>query len=83
MLVARIHDERAAAVDDLVAAGAFTCRSEAVRRDLEHLVERHRRSQIGACIADGYRPTPPTEVGGQFGCQPLFAPWVRTKSLTA
>ena len=64
-LVTRVDDELAAAVDELVAAGVVASRSEAVRLGLERLVDRHRRDQIGARIAEGYRRLPQTngEVG--------------------
>jgi Arc/MetJ-type ribon-helix-helix transcriptional regulator len=57
-LVARVEDELAAAVDQLVAAGVFASRSEAVRLGLERLVDRCRREAIGAQIARGYREHP-------------------------
>jgi Arc/MetJ-type ribon-helix-helix transcriptional regulator len=60
-LVTRVEDELAAAVDELVAAGVVASRSEAVRLGLERLVDRHRRSEIGARIANGYRAVPQTE----------------------
>lgn len=60
-LVTRVDDDLAAAVDDLVVAGVVASRSEAVRLGLERLVDRHRRSEIGARIARGYRSLPQTE----------------------
>lgn len=60
-LVTRLDDELAAAVDELVAAGVVTNRSEAVRLGLERLVDRYRRDQIGMRIVDGYRSQPQTE----------------------
>jgi Arc/MetJ-type ribon-helix-helix transcriptional regulator len=57
-LVTRIDDELAADVDELVAAGVASSRSEAVRLGLRRLVDRHRRSQIGARIVEGYRQQP-------------------------
>jgi Arc/MetJ-type ribon-helix-helix transcriptional regulator len=60
-LVARVADDLAAAVDELVAAGVVASRSEAVRLGLERLVDRHRRDEIGARIAEGYRSVPQTE----------------------
>src|SRR5436305_6029914 len=57
-LVTRVNDDLAAAVDELVAAGVVASRSEAVRLGLERLVERYRRSQVGARIVDGYRRRP-------------------------
>ncbi|MFN8036929.1 MAG: ribbon-helix-helix domain-containing protein [Acidimicrobiia bacterium] len=60
-LVTRVEDELAAAVDELVAAGIVSSRSEAVRLGLERLVDRHRRGQIGERIREGYRSLPQSE----------------------
>jgi Arc/MetJ-type ribon-helix-helix transcriptional regulator len=60
-LVTRIDDELAAAVDRLIAAGAFASRSDAVRRGLQILVEQHRRVSIASEIVEGYRIRPQTE----------------------
>jgi len=60
-LVARVEDDLAAAVDQLVAAGVFASRSEAVRVGLERLVDRCRRDEIGARIARGYRERPQSD----------------------
>lgn len=60
-LVTRVDDELAAAVDQLVAAKVVASRSEAVRLGLEQLVDRYRRDQIGAAIADAYRRQPQTD----------------------
>ncbi|MDQ3385778.1 MAG: ribbon-helix-helix domain-containing protein [Actinomycetota bacterium] len=57
-IVTRIEEELVAAIDELVAAGVVASRSAAVRRGLHDLVERHRRAQVGARIADGYRRIP-------------------------
>ena len=64
-LVTRVEDDLAAAVDELVAAGVVASRSEAVRLGLQRLVDRYRREQIGARLAEGYRTLPQTaaEVG--------------------
>ncbi|MGH8999911.1 MAG: ribbon-helix-helix domain-containing protein [Acidimicrobiia bacterium] len=64
-LVTRVENDLAAAVDELVAAGVVASRSEAVRLGLRRLVDRYRRDQIGARIAEGYRSLPQTvaEVG--------------------
>jgi Arc/MetJ-type ribon-helix-helix transcriptional regulator len=64
-LVTRVDDELAAAVDELVASGAVTSRSEAVRVALEQLVDRHRRRILGEQIAAGYVATPQTDT--EFG----------------
>ena len=60
-LVTRVDDDLAAAVDGLVAAGVVASRSEAVRLGLERLVDRFRRDEIGARIANGYLAHPQTE----------------------
>lgn len=60
-LVTRVHDELAAAVDELVAAGVVPSRSAAVRLGLERVVDRHRRDTLGARIAEGYRSRPQTD----------------------
>jgi Arc/MetJ-type ribon-helix-helix transcriptional regulator len=60
-LVTRVEDDLAAAVDELVAAGVVASRSEAVRLGLERLVDRHRRSEIGARIRAGYQSLPQSE----------------------
>jgi Arc/MetJ-type ribon-helix-helix transcriptional regulator len=60
-LVTRVDDDLAAAVDELVAAGVVASRSEAVRLGLERLVDRYRREEIGARIANGYRARPQRE----------------------
>lgn len=62
-LVTRVDDTLAAAVDELVDAGVVASRSEAVRLGLERFIDRHRRTQIGARISEGYRSTPQQEVG--------------------
>lgn len=60
-MVTRVEEDLVAAVDELVAAGIVASRSEAVRRGLEQLVDRHRRETIGARISDGYRARPQSE----------------------
>ena len=64
-IVTRVEDDLVAAVDELVADGVVPSRSAAVRRGLSDLVDRHRRAQVGARIADGYRriPQDPGEAG--------------------
>ena len=57
-LVTRVPDGVAKAVDDLVEAGVFASRSDAVRAGLEAVVERERRDAIGRAIVDGYRRVP-------------------------
>jgi len=60
-LVTRVDDELAAAVDELVEAGAVASRSEAVRVALEQFVDRHRRRRLGAQIAAAYSAVPQTD----------------------
>jgi len=57
-LVTRVADSVAEAVDNLVRAGVFSSRSDAVRAGLEVIVERERRDAIGRSIVDGYRRIP-------------------------
>jgi len=57
-MVVRVDEELAAAVDELVAAGVVTSRSEAVRLGLERLIDRSRRDRIGAQIVEGYQAQP-------------------------
>ncbi len=60
-LVTRVNDSLAEAVDELVASGAVSSRSEAVRLGLERLIDQHSRSNIGEAIRDGYLRLPQTE----------------------
>lgn len=60
-VVARLDDKLTAELDDLVADGVVSNRSEAVRLGLERLIEDHRRRRTGAEIADAYRRQPQTE----------------------
>lgn len=57
-LVTRIPDDLAASIDDLVDAGIFASRSEAVRAGLDVVVDRERRAAVGRAIVDGYRRIP-------------------------
>jgi Arc/MetJ-type ribon-helix-helix transcriptional regulator len=59
--VTRIDDRMACDIDALVAEGVVASRSEAVRRGLEDLIDRHRRARTGRAIIDGYRRIPQTE----------------------
>lgn len=53
-LVTRVPDTLAEAVDNLVQAGVFASRSDAVRVGLEAVVERERREAVGRAIVEGY-----------------------------
>jgi Arc/MetJ-type ribon-helix-helix transcriptional regulator len=57
-IAVRIPDALADALEDLVAAGRFETKAEAVRAALESLVERERRLRVGELIAEGYRRIP-------------------------
>jgi Arc/MetJ-type ribon-helix-helix transcriptional regulator len=59
--VTRIDDRMARDIDALVAEGVVASRSEAVRRGLEDLIDRHRRARTGRAIIDGYRRIPQAE----------------------
>jgi Arc/MetJ-type ribon-helix-helix transcriptional regulator len=59
-LVTRLDDGLVAEVDEMVADGVVASRSEAVRLGLQRLIDQHRRSRIGAEIADAYRRQPQT-----------------------
>lgn len=60
-LVARLDHELLADIDALVAAGAVSSRSEAVRLGLERLVSQLRRERVEAAIVEAYRRWPQTE----------------------
>jgi Arc/MetJ-type ribon-helix-helix transcriptional regulator len=60
-LVARIPDDVAEALDNLVASGAFESRSDAVREALLELLDRHRRGETARRIVEGYRRRPQSE----------------------
>jgi Arc/MetJ-type ribon-helix-helix transcriptional regulator len=60
-LVARMDDELAASVDQLVAEGVVESRSDAVRRGLQILIDQHRRRRTAEAIVRGYRQLPQTE----------------------
>ncbi|MFN0027838.1 MAG: ribbon-helix-helix domain-containing protein [Acidimicrobiales bacterium] len=64
-LVTRVGDKLIAEVDELVAAGVFASRSEAVRLGLRRLLDRHQRDQVGALIVASYveRPQDEHDVG--------------------
>lgn len=60
-MVARLDDELASAVDDLVRRGVVASRSEAIRVGLERLIDGDRRRRIGEQIAAGYVAAPQTD----------------------
>lgn len=59
-VVARLHDDLVAAVDELVSDGVFESRSDAIRRALEFVVDAQRRRQVGDAIVAGYQRFPET-----------------------
>jgi metal-responsive CopG/Arc/MetJ family transcriptional regulator len=60
-VVTRLDDGLAAELDNLIAEGVVSNRSEAVRLGLERLVDEHRRQQIGSEIVEAYRRWPQTD----------------------
>jgi len=60
-LVTRVDERLVREIDELVAQGVLASRSEAVRRGLEELIERHRRARTGRAIVDGYLRVPQSE----------------------
>ena len=63
-IVTRIPQELAEAVDQLVDDGLVASRSEAVRRALADLVDRHTRRQVGRKIVEGYEENPQPDSDG-------------------
>ena len=59
-LVTRIDDSLAASMDELIAQGAASSRSELVRMGLERLIDERRRIAIGLHIVSAYTETPQT-----------------------
>jgi Arc/MetJ-type ribon-helix-helix transcriptional regulator len=59
-LVARVDDSLVAAIDDLVAAGAVSSRSEAMRIGLQTLVNEHRKRLEAERVTEAYRRHPQT-----------------------
>jgi len=60
-LVTRIDDDLASQIDQLVTDGVVESRSDAVRRGLTVLLDRHRRSQLARAIIEGYAAKPQTD----------------------
>ena len=59
-IAVKLPEHLVAAVDKLVADGAFASRSAAVRRGIEDMVDRQRRSRIDREFAEGFRHSPDT-----------------------
>ncbi len=79
-LVTRIDDQLASEIDELVAQGVGTNRSEVVRLGLEQLIDRYRRQRTGTLISESYRRIPPTDaeiVGLDYATRALVEeePW--------
>jgi Arc/MetJ-type ribon-helix-helix transcriptional regulator len=64
-IVTRLDERLVAAVDQLVAEGVVSSRSEAVRLGLEVLIDTHRRGTVAAAIVEGYRRRP--QSAGELG----------------
>lgn len=64
-LVTRITSDLEQEIDSLIAAGVVESRSDAVRRGLEILIDRHRRRVIADQIIAGYSKKPQLEA--EFG----------------
>jgi Arc/MetJ-type ribon-helix-helix transcriptional regulator len=60
-LVARVSDELAAGIDELVSCGLASSRSDAVRSALERWIDSERRRRVGEAIVEGYKRIPQTE----------------------
>ena len=56
----RFSDEEIRQIDELVAAGIGSTRSDVIRRGLHHLVDAVQRAAVGAEIAESYRRHPQT-----------------------
>lgn len=54
----RFSDDELRLLDELVADGVGTSRSDVVRRAVVELADATRRAQVGAAIADSYREHP-------------------------
>lgn len=57
----RMSDDLARSLDELVSAGRFGTRAEAVRAAIERLVDAERRREIGRRIVQGYTGVPQTD----------------------
>ncbi|MEX1005147.1 MAG: ribbon-helix-helix domain-containing protein [Acidimicrobiia bacterium] len=59
-LVARIDNDLAESIDQLVAEGVVESRSDAVRKGLQALIEQTRRRRTAEAIITGYTDHPQT-----------------------
>ncbi len=60
-LVVRVADDVALAIDELIAEGIASSRSDAVRTALLTLIEENRRRRTGEAIVAGYERVPQDE----------------------
>lgn len=60
-LAARFDEASVAAIDELVIAGRFASRADALRHAVRDYLDRERRHRIGEAIAEGYRRLPQTD----------------------
>lgn len=60
-LVARIDDDLANSIDQLIAEGVVESRSDAVRKGLHALIEQTRRRRTAEAIIAGYTEHPQTD----------------------
>jgi Arc/MetJ-type ribon-helix-helix transcriptional regulator len=60
-IAVRIPEELSRSLEELVQAGRFETRADAVRAALEALVDEERRRSIGERIVEGYRRIPQDE----------------------
>ena len=60
-LVVRVADDIASAIDELIAEGIASSRSDAVRTALLTLIEENRRRRTGEAIVAGYERVPQDE----------------------
>jgi Arc/MetJ-type ribon-helix-helix transcriptional regulator len=65
-LVARIDNDLADSIDQLIAEGVVESRSDAVRKGLYALIEQTRRRRTAEAIIAGYTEHPQTEPEGAW-----------------
>lgn len=65
-IAVRIPDDLVRALDDLVAAGRYATRADAVRAGVQAVVAAERERRIDEQIAEGYRAHPPTPAEGRW-----------------
>jgi Arc/MetJ-type ribon-helix-helix transcriptional regulator len=56
-----MNDDLARSLDELVAAGRFATRADAIRTAISQLLDNERRREIGERIVEGYRTRPQTD----------------------